>query len=388
MSIQQQKPLASRSYNQWPCLALFMASILVLSACTTQKPAGIGNPIEWNEVTGWNEDQHADSWPALMNNCRVLIRHEAWSQICKAARSLNSPDHKQAREFYETWFTPHAVHGADGKTTGLITGYYEPLLFGSTVPDENYRYPIYQRPENLLRVDLSELYPELEGKRVRGRLEGNSVIPYFTREQIDSELNPLKGEELLWLNDRDDVFFLHIQGSGRIKLTDGRIIGAGYSDQNGHPYVAIGKVLIDWGELEREEVTLFSIREWLHDHPAQARVLLNQNPSYVFFEIRENVEEGPIGSLATPLTPERSIAIDPSVIPLGTPIWLETYLPDNPEQPYNRLYMSQDTGGAIKGPLRADIFWGNGDSAEYMAGLMKEQGKLIALLPKTSSIEE
>ncbi|MCY4218181.1 MAG: MltA domain-containing protein [Gammaproteobacteria bacterium] len=365
-----------------------MASILVLSACTTQKPAGIGNPIEWNEVTGWNEDQHADSWPALMNNCRVLIRHEAWSQICKAARSLNSPDHKQAREFYETWFTPHAVHGADGKTTGLITGYYEPLLFGSTVPDENYRYPIYQRPENLLRVDLSELYPELEGKRVRGRLEGNSVIPYFTREQIDSELNPLKGEELLWLNDRDDVFFLHIQGSGRIKLTDGRIIGAGYSDQNGHPYVAIGKVLIDWGELEREEVTLFSIREWLHDHPAQARVLLNQNPSYVFFEIRENVEEGPIGSLATPLTPERSIAIDPSVIPLGTPIWLETYLPDNPEQPYNRLYMSQDTGGAIKGPLRADIFWGNGDSAEYMAGLMKEQGKLIALLPKTSSIEE
>ena len=155
-------------------------------------------------------------------------------------------------------------------------------------------------------------------------------------------------------------------------------MGAGYADQNGHPYVAIGRVLIERGELEREEVTLFTIREWLRDNPDQARALLNENPSYVFFEIRESVKEGPIGSLTTPLTPERSIAIDPAVIPLGTPIWLQTTLPDNPEQPLNRLYIAQDTGGAIKGPLRADIFWGNGDRAEQMAGIMKQPGKFIA----------
>jgi len=367
-----------------------MAGILMLSACTTQKPppSGLGDSVDWNEVPSWSNDRHADSWPALMNNCRVLSNQPVWARICRAAQALDNPDHKQAREFYETWFLPHVVHGADGKSTGLITGYYEPLLFGSTEPDEDYRYPIYRRPENLLKIDLSDVYPELKGKRTRGRVEGGRVVSYFTRQQIDSEQNPLEGLELLWLNDRDDVFFLHIQGSGRIRLTDGRTVGAGYADQNGHPYVAIGRILIERRELKREEVTLFTIREWLRDNPGQARALLNENPSYVFFEIRENAEEGPIGSMTAPLTPERSIAIDPSVIPLGTPIWLQTSLPDNPEKPFNRLYIAQDTGGAIKGPLRADIFWGNGDRAERMAGLMKQQGKLIALLPKTALVEE
>ena len=378
------------SCSQWSRLILIMAGILMLSACATQKPPppGIGYSVDWNEVPSWNDDRHADSWPALMNNCRILSNRQVWNRICTAAQALDNPDHKQAREFYETWFSPHIVHGADGKSTGLITGYYEPLLFGSTEPDGDYRYPIYRRPENLLKIDLSDAYPELKGKRIRGRVEGNRVISYFSREQIDSEQNPLAGLELLWLNDRDDVFFLHIQGSGRIKLTDGRTVGAGYADQNGHPYVAIGRVLIERGELEREEVTLFTIREWLRNNPEQARALLNENPSYVFFEIRESVEEGPIGSLTTPLTPERSIAIDPAVIPLGTPIWLQTSLPENPGQPFNRLFIAQDTGGAIKGPLRADIFWGNGDRAEQMAGLMKQPGKLIALLPRTDSIGE
>jgi len=381
---------ALHAHNQWLKFILIVAGILILGACTTMKPPppGIGGSIDWNKIKGWTSDRHADSWPALMNNCRVLSNKKAWSRICSAAQSLDDPDHNQVREFYQAWFVPHVVHGADGKSSGLITGYYEPLLFGSTEPDEDYRYPIYRRPGNLLKIDLSDVYPELKSKRIRGRVEGDRVISYFSRKQIDSEQNPLEGLELLWLNDRDDVFFLHIQGSGRIKLTDGRTVGAGYADQNGHPYVAIGRVLIERGELEREEVTLFTIREWLRDNPEQARALLNENPSYVFFEIRERVEQGPIGSLTAPLTPERSIAIDPTVIPLGTPIWLQTSLPGNPEQPFNRLLIAQDTGGAIKGPLRADVFWGNGDRAEQMAGLMKQPGKLIALLPKTVSIEE
>lgn len=378
------------SCHRYSGILLALAGLLLLNACVPARPPpqGIGNPVEWNHVTGWNNDRHADSWPALLKNCRALSEQKVWAEICQAARLLNNPDHDQAQEFYETWFLPHAVHGKDGKSSGLITGYYEPLLFGSTVPDGDYRFPIYERPANLLTVDLSDLYPQLKGKRVRGRIDGNRIVSYFSREQIDSELKPLKGSELLWLNDRDDVFFLQIQGSGRVRLTDGRTVGAGYSDQNGHPYVPIGRILVEWGELKREEVTLFTIREWLRNNPGRAQALLNQNPSYVFFVIRDDLEEGPVGSLGIPLTPQRSIAVDPSVIPLGTPIWLETSLPDSPGQPYNRLYIAQDTGGAIKGPLRADIFTGNGRAAEQLAGTMKQPGKLIVLLPKPFAVKQ
>lgn len=367
-----------------------MLGVVLLSACVHVKPppSGIGTSISWDDVAGWSDDQHADSWPALKKNCLVLSAKQYWQEICAAAELLGNPDHRQAREFYETWFDPHLVHGDNGKATGLVTGYYEPLLFGSLKPDEEYRYPIYGPPDNLLTVDLSDTQPQLKGKRVRGRIQGNRVVSYFSREEIDSEQNPLGGYELLWLNDRDDVFFLHIQGSGRVKLADGRTVGAGYSDQNGHPYVSIGRILIDRGELAREDVSLFTIREWLRNNPAQAQALLHSNPSYVFFELRDDSEAGPIGTLGTPLTPQRSIAVDPAHIPLGTPVWLQTSLPNSPDQPYRRLYLAQDTGGAIKGPLRADVFWGNGDEAEQLAGNMKQAGKLIVLLPKSSQVQE
>ena len=374
----------SPALHRGPGFLLTLAGLIMLSACGHFKPppAGIGESTDWSEVAGWRSDRHADSWPALKRNCQVLAGRDAWSEICAAAQSLDNPDHDQARQFYETWFVPHQVHGKDGKTEGLITGYYEPLLFGSLTPDEQYRYPIYRRPGDLLIVDLADTYPELEGKRLRGRITGNRVVPFFSRAEIESDPGPLEGSELLWLNDRDDVFFLHIQGSGRVQLADGSTVGAGYSDQNGHPYVPIGRVLIQWGELERDEVSLFTIRQWLRDNPDRAEELLNRNPSYVFFELRSSVAEGPIGSLGTPLTPRRSIAVDPAVIPLGTPLWLQTNLPGRPDEQYNRLYIAQDTGGAIKGPLRADIFWGHGNEAEQFAGIMKERGSFVALLPR------
>ena len=370
-------------FHQSVRIILVLGFLLQVSSCDFYKPPepGIGKMVKWQSVSGWYEDTLADSWPALQQNCTVFADHPDWKDACAAMKLIPNPSHDQARQFYETWFAPYEVNGRDGKTEGLLTGYYEPLLFGSMVRDEEYKYPIYRVPAELLIVELGELYPELNGKRVRGRVNGNKVIPYYSREEIESDQELLAGNELVWLNDRDDVFFLHIQGSGRVQLRDGRIIGAGYANQNGHPYRAIGRVLLDSGELEKDEISLFTIRQWLREHPNQAEDLLNRNPSYVFFELRNDASKGPIGSLNVPLTPERSIAIDPKVIPLGTPVWVQTNIPGRPEIPLQRLVIAQDTGGAIKGPLRADFFWGHGPEAEQKAGIMKEKGKLLALLP-------
>ena len=207
-------------------------------------------------------------------------------------------------------------------------------------------------------------------------------------KQIEENRNLLSGNEIIWIDDRDDVFFLHIQGSGRVRLSDGSMMGVGYSNQNGHPYVAIGRRLLEWEELDRDEISLFTIRQWLADHPERAEELLNENPSYVFFELRADTVAGPTGSLNVPLTPQRSIAIDPKVVELGTPVWLTTNLPGEPDQIYQRLVIAQDTGGAIRGPLRADLFWGHGAYAEQSAGIMKERGTMLVLLPKTNATED
>ncbi len=360
---------------------------LVVTSCTFVKPrpAGIGEEIKWSGIDGWAEDRHAEIWPALENNCIAVADKPAWQEICAAMEQLQ-PDEindDSVRAFFETWFVPHRLYGEKGRSEGLITGYYEPLLFGSKTPDQRFRYAIYREPDSLLTVDLGSLYPSLQNKRVRGLKVGKKVVPFYSREQIESNRHLLAGNELLWLDDRDDVFFLHIQGSGRVELEDGTKIGVGYSNQNGHPYVPIGRVLLNQGELERDEISLFTIRQWLVDNPDQAENLLNENPSYVFFVLREKVENGPVGSLNVPLTPERSIAIDPKLVDLGTPIWLKTRYPGEPGRLFQQLLIAQDTGGAIRGPLRADVFWGHGKAAERAAGIMKERGSMIVLLPKS-----
>ncbi len=308
-----------------------------------------------------------------------------WREIC-AAMDQMQPDEvndDSVRVFFETWFSPHRLYGEKGKTEGLITGYYEPLLFGSKTPDPRFRYPLYREPDSLLTVDLGSLYPSLKNKRVRGLKVGKKITPFYSRRQIESNRDLLAGHELLWLDDRDAVFFLHIQGSGRVELVDGTRVGVGYSNQNGHPYIPIGRVLLERGELDRDEISLFTIRRWLDDNPGQAEDLLNENPSYVFFVLRSDTENGPTGSLNIPLTPERSIAIDPEVVELGTPVWLKTRYPGEPGRLFQQLLIAQDTGGAIRGPLRADVFWGHGETAERAAGIMKERGSLIVLLPKS-----
>jgi membrane-bound lytic murein transglycosylase A len=274
------------------------------------------------------------------------------------------------------------VSGSNDTAEGLITGYYEPLLHGSPVKTKRFRYPVYGRPDDLVVVDLGALYPELQGKRYRGRLNSNRVVPYYSRTEISQGKRPPDETVLAWVDDPVALFFLEIQGSGRIRLPDGKMLHVGYADQNGHPYVAIGRTLVDSGAMKLEEATMPAIRDWLKANPEKAQAVLNSNPSYVFFTLREPDNTGPIGALNVPLQPERSIAVDPNFIPLGSPVWFDTSLPGNSDaRPYRRLVFAQDTGGAIRGPVRADLFLGFGENAERIAGAMRQRGKLYVLLP-------
>jgi len=344
-------------------------------------PAGIGGAVSWKDVPGWRHDRHAEAWPALLQSCRRPAQTPPWQAICTAAQALPDPDDEKARAFFERWFVAHRVAGERGRRDGLITGYYEPLLEASLERTARFRYPIYGQPNDLLVVDLGALYPELAGKRVRGRLQGRRVVPYLSREDIDSPKQPLAGSEIAWVDDPLGLFFLHIQGSGRLRLPDGRTLAVGYADQNGHPYTSIGRVLVDMGELAQDDVNLFTIRDWLRRNPQRAAEVLARNASYVFFALRKDPAGAATGAMGVALTAERSIAVDPTAIPLGSPVWLDTTLPGEGAAAYRRLVFAQDTGGAIKGYVRADVFFGQGERAERLAGTMKQTGRLFVLLP-------
>jgi membrane-bound lytic murein transglycosylase A len=366
-------------------LPILILCACLASACTT-RPPGIGSPVDWSSLDNWELDNHGDAWHAFLKSCEKLDRPE-WRDVCELAQSKGDLDDAGARAFFEAHFEVRPVYAKDGETEGLITGYYEPLLNGSREQSEQYRYPLYGVPEDLLVVDLGAVYPQLKNMRLRGKLVGNRIVPYHDRAQLDGNGQLLEGAELLWVDNPVDVFFLHVQGSGLVQLADGSVVAVGYAEQNGHPYQSIGRVLIEMGELPAEEVTLFSIREWLHANPERMYEVLAQNPSYVFFNLNNSPADGPVGSLNVTLTPRRSIAVDRNVIPLGAPVWLQTTLPNAEQSPLNQLMLAQDTGGAIKGHVRADVFWGRGGEAEEMAGLMKQPGELFVLLPRGYAID-
>lgn len=379
-------------------IALLMVATLFAGCVSVAPPPGIGAAIAWQDLPGWSEERHAEAWSALITNCQKLATRDArWRALCDDAALFPDPSDDLARAFFETRFRPHALFNGTGARDGLITGYYEPLLNGSTTRSTRFRYPLYGRPDDLVTIDLGELYPELRDKRVRGRLIGRRVVPYPSRADIESRGLAKNAPVLAWVDDAVDLFFLQVQGSGRIRFTDGKILRVGYADQNGHPYQSIGRTLIARGALTVDEVNLYSIRDWLAANPGEAEAVLNSNPSYVFFELRAADAAGPLGTLGLPLSPERSAAVDPAFVPLGSPIWLDTTLVapahpcarDTPASctspeaaiPYRRLLVAQDTGGAIKGPVRADVFFGFGAEAERRAGHMKQTGQLYVLMP-------
>ena len=265
---------------------------------------------------------------------------------------------------------------------GLVTGYYEPLIRGSLQRESARQAPIRARPADLLVIDLAAVEPKLQGLRLRGRVEGQRVIPYFDRAALAAR--PLTGDEVLgWADDPVDLFFVEIQGSGRIALRDGTQLRIGYADQNGHPYRAIGRTLIDRGALQSTDVTAPAIRQWLHRNPASAPAVMNSNPSQVFFRVLPGEPDpgaGPPGAMAVPLTPLRSVAVDRRQIPLGTLLFVSTTHPVT-GQPIERFMVAQDTGGAIVGTKRLDLFWGTGPEAGDIAGRMKAPARIWRLVP-------
>jgi membrane-bound lytic murein transglycosylase A len=389
-------------------LPLALAFCALLSACATIKtepppasscppcaapPAPASAPAKplqaarWSDLPGWEGDDLSAAWPAFLQSCRGLAgtpRWPAWRAVCAEARALSSADAPALRRFFESRFAPYRLTHPDGSTRGLVTGYYEPLLRGSRTRTAEYSQPVFGEPPDLLTIDLSELAPELKHMRLRGRLMGKRVVPYYSRAEIaERKLADIHPESvLLWVDDAVELFFMQIQGSGRVKLPDGRLVRLGYANQNGHPYKAIGRVLADRGELAIERASMQGIQDWARANPSRLAELLDANPSYVFFrEMPENSsDEGPQGALGVPLTPGRSIAVDPRHVPLGAPVFLSTTEPLS-ATPLELLALAQDTGGAIRGVVRADFFWGFGAEAGEKAGRMKQPGAMWVLLP-------
>ena len=344
---------------------------------------------QWSDLPGWRDDDLKAALPPLLQSCRALASRPQWPlwrAACDEAKTLGGASSARLRSFFETQFVPYRLTNPDASTQGLITGYYEPLLRGARTRSAKYAQPVLGVPPDLLTIDLSDVLPDMKNMRLRGRLQGNKVVPYYSRAEIvgrQSEHAEAAGKVLLWVDDPVELFFLQIQGSGRVQLPDGKMVRIGYADQNGHPYRSIGKVLIERGDLKPEEASMQGIQAWARANPARLDELLNANPSYVFFrELPPSGKDGdgPLGALGVPLTAGRSVAIDPRHVPLGASVFLATTQP-NSEVPLRRLMLAQDTGGAIRGVVRADFFWGFGADAGAQAGRMKQPGQMWVLLP-------
>jgi membrane-bound lytic murein transglycosylase A len=351
-------------------------------------PVARYEPASWIDLPDWFDPQ-TEAWPAWLRSCavfRLQPQSSMWQRACAATAGIGANDAAAQRRYFESNFTPHRLANPDGATTGLVTGYYEPLLNGSRRRTQRFRYPLYGPPADLIAVDLGDVTPEVRDRRMRGRIiatsNGSKVIPYYTRAEITSGVAPVKGLEIAWVEDPVELFFLQVQGSGRLRLPDGSMMRVGYADHNGHPYRSIGRWLVDVGELPAEQASMQNIKAWVKRNPARADELLNQNPAFVFF--REvavaNVDDGPNGSLGVPLIAGRSIAVDPKAIPLGAPVFLATTWPLS-SRPLSRLVVAQDTGGAIRGAVRADFFWGFGGEAAEQAGRMRQPGRMWLLWP-------
>jgi membrane-bound lytic murein transglycosylase A len=334
----------------------------------------------FERVPGWTEDQPQLAWSALLTSCSVLRAQSAWQNVCATAAALSAPARENVRRYFETEFKPYQVVAEDGGETGLVTGYYEPLLRGSRVRTAVYRYPLYGVPDDLLLVDFADLYPQVKDLRLRGRIDGRRVVPYYSRGQISQGALQSRAQEIVWVDDEIELFFLHIQGSGRVRLDNGETVIVGFAEQNGHPYRSIGKLLVDRGDLPLERASMQGIKSWASQNPDKLQELLNYNPSYVFFRELPGDLSGPLGALGVPLTAGRSVAVDARYVPLGAPIFLATTMP-NSREPLNRLLLAQDTGGAIRGPVRADFFWGFGEEAAALAGRMRQTARMWVLLP-------
>lgn len=350
--------------------------------------------VNYSDLPNWEADELSEAAPALLNSCQAITKKPAntnlgiagragdWREPCAILSRMNQRDNASMRAYFENWFKPWAIRGENGDE-GLFTGYYEASLKGSWSRKGQYQTPLYARPRDLISVDLGAFRAEWKGKRISGKVSKDQLIPYDDRASIAEGTLAGRARPLLWVDNPIDAFFLEVQGSGRVQMRDGKTVRVGYDGANGQGYASLGRILLDMGELSRP-VSMQSIRKWLEGHKERAQEIMNQNASYVFFRILK--EPGPTGAQGVPLTARRSLAVDPAYIPLGAPMWLE--IADNGNESdgqseNGRLVVAQDTGGAIKGVVRGDFFWGYGKDAENKAGGMQSKGRYYVLLPRT-----
>ena len=340
--------------------------------------------VTYADLPGWADDAHEQAFAAFLQSCAALARAPAGTakllndarEACAATSGVAPGDRAAARAFFERWFQPYRATSPSGRD-GLFTGYFEALLRGARQGSARYPVPLYIRPPDLARED-----DPARGIRMVGRMENGVLKPYATRAEIDAGALQGRHLELAWVDSAIDAFVLHVQGSGRVVLDNGSELRVGVDGTNGWPYTSIGAVLVERGALLREDVTLQSIRAWLAANPGEARAVMQRNARYVFF--RELRGPGPLGALGVPVTPGRSLAVDPRSVPLGFPLWLDTTDPrDGP--PLRRLVMAQDVGAAIQGAVRGDLFWGAGPQAEDAAGRMRSRGGYFLLYPHAAA---
>jgi len=363
------------------CAAVF----LLLSACAQKVEAPADKidlmPTTFSNLSGWGDDHQLEALVAFQKSCAVFVKKDPatrlplpsagtiadWIAPCQAARSVS--DDAQARQFFEQYFTPYNVSNGQ---SGLFTGYYEAQLSGAWTKGGKYQTPLWMRPDDMLTLDLGDFRDSWAGQKITGKIAGTKFVPYDDRAHVAKGSLNGRAQPLVWVDDPVGAFFLEIQGSGQIRMEDGSVLRVGYGAQNGHGYTPVGRVLADRGEIEKP-VTMQKIRNWFAEHPDRAQEVMNTNPSVVFF--KKSDKDGAVGAQGVTLTPMRSLAVDTKFVPLGVPVWLAT-------NEHRRLVVAQDTGGAIKGVVRGDLFWGAGPQAEAGAGPMQNTGTYYLLLPR------
>ncbi len=355
--------------------------------CPPPKPVPAPERAQYVETSfaalpGWDSTNLEPSLRAFVAGCPRASG--AMINACAIATTITIGDEAGARRFFESTFTPFALSSTESGDTGLVTGYYEPILRGSRTRDSANRFPIFGVPDDLVVVDLAAVAPEVRNLRLRGRVEGKRVVPYYSRAEIESRGEGFRAPVIGWTADPVELFFLQIQGSGQLELERGERIRLGYAEQNGHPYRSLGRNLVERGELKLEEASMQGIKAWAAANPAKLQDALNVNASYVFF--RESTDpRGPVGALGVPLVPQYSLAVDRRFIPLGAPVFLATTFPLS-DEPLLRLAAAHDTGGAIRGVVRADFFWGTGEQAGVSAGRMRQNARLWLLWPRGEAL--